>query len=383
MRPGRALMVVLIASFTAASIVLLARPFARAAAFIGRTAGVQGWSGRLASWDARPFAESSLSVPIRTGMTPARLYKPARESRRAVVLASGVHPAGIHETRLVHLARELAASGLTVLTPELPDLARYAIAPASVDILEDAARWLADQRDLSPDRAVGMMGISFAGGLSIVAAGRPSLRGHVAFVFALGGHGDLPRVLRYLCTGLEPGASFRKPHDYGLAVVLMGVADDVVPAEQATPLREAVRTFLEASALDPVRPDEARQVFERARVMEAALPEPAATLMHEVNARNVQALGPRLLPHVDAFGGNPALSPERSPAPDAPVFLLHGTDDNVIPPEEAVHLAAYLSRTTAVRTLLSGLITHAEVDHPPSLSEARQLIAFWTDLFAQ
>ena len=48
-----------------------------------------------------------------------------------------------------------------------------------------------------------MMGISFAGGLSIVAAGRPALRDHVAVVLSLGGHGDLPRTLRYLCTGIQ------------------------------------------------------------------------------------------------------------------------------------------------------------------------------------
>ena len=46
-----------------------------------------------------------------------------------------------------------------------------------------------------------MMGISFSGGLSIVAAGRPSLANRVAYVFSFGGHDDLPRVLRYLCTG--------------------------------------------------------------------------------------------------------------------------------------------------------------------------------------
>ena len=50
---------------------------------------------------------------------------------------------------------------------------------------------------------VGLMGISFSGGLSIVAAGRPTLRDRVAYVFSFGGHDDLPRVLRYLCTGHE------------------------------------------------------------------------------------------------------------------------------------------------------------------------------------
>ena len=42
--------------------------------------------------------------------------------------------------------------------------------------------------------------------------------------------------------------------------------------------------------------------------------------MDYVNARDVAHLGPILLPHVAALGGDPALSPARSPAPRAPVY---------------------------------------------------------------
>ena len=70
-----------------------------------------------------------------------------------------------------------------------------------------------------------MMGISFAGGLSIVAAGRPALRDRVAVVLSLGGHGDLPRTLRYLCTGIQPDGERLPPHDYGVVIILLGVAD--------------------------------------------------------------------------------------------------------------------------------------------------------------
>ena len=45
------------------------------------------------------------------------------------------------------------------------------------------------------------LGISFSGGLSIVAAGRESIRDRVAFVMSFGGHGDLARALHYLTSG--------------------------------------------------------------------------------------------------------------------------------------------------------------------------------------
>jgi hypothetical protein len=79
----------------------------------------------------------------------------------------------------------------------------------------------------------------------------------------------------------------------------------------------------------------------------------------------------------------PALSPERAPtAPAAPVFLLHGSDDNVIPSVETVLLGEYLQGRTTVRGLLSGLITHAEVNRAPTVTEAWRLASFWRDVFA-
>ncbi len=52
-------------------------------------------------------------------------------------------------------------------------------------------------------------GVSFAGGLALVAAGRPSLRGRLDTAVSLGGHGDLGTVLDYLCTGRLPDGTVR------------------------------------------------------------------------------------------------------------------------------------------------------------------------------
>jgi pimeloyl-ACP methyl ester carboxylesterase len=125
------------------------------------------------------------------------------------------------------------------------------------------------------------------------------------------------------------------------------------------------------------KPAAARE-FARARALAGALPEPARTLMDRVNARDVAYLGPLLLPHAAALGADPALSPERNPAPPIPVYLLHGADDNVVPAEESVRLAEYLRRTGGAATVLATpLISHADVDHPPRPLEIWRLIRFW------
>jgi hypothetical protein len=375
-----------------------AMPYVDAAAFIARAADLPGAPGTLAAWRDEPAAPTvDVVVPTRSGSVAGRVYRPAAGFSRAIVLVPGVHRDGIDEARLVGLAQDLVATGFGVLTVAAPDLQRFRITPPVTDIIEDAILWASKQRELAPDGRVSVLGISFSGGLAIVAAGRPSIRDRVASVTSFGGHGDLARVMHYLCSGEVVGdldrarqsgtvlgadhVQVHPPHDYGVAVVLLTLADRLVPPEQVAPLTEGIEGFLLASSLDMVDKARAAEEFSRMREYAATLPEPSRTLMEWVNDRAVDKLGPRLLPLVDALGdhpGMPALSPERAPAvPSAPVFLLHGTDDNVIPSVETVLLGEYLDGKTQVNGLLSGLITHAEVNRLPTATETWRLAAFW------
>ena len=225
---------------------------------------------------------------------------------------SGLHASGIDEPRLVRLARQLSAGGVTVVTPDIPELSRFEITPAITDAIERAAGWLAMESGLAQQGPVGLMGISFSGGLSIVAAGRPSLVGHVAYVFAFGGHDDLPRVLRYLCTGSEPYPAHElgiqsdrpfvlAPHDYGVAVILIAAADRLVPKAQVGAVARSASgvTCCASRARQPRRQAVRRCASStRSNSWRAAMPEPSATLLRYVNERDVVHLGPRLLPYV-------------------------------------------------------------------------------------
>jgi len=353
----------------------------RAAAFVVQAAGMQGFALTASRFETGEFDERTLTVPWRGGQLRARVYTPRGASERALLLVPGVHAAGVDEPRLVQFARDLASVRHTVLTAELTDLTQYQITPRTTDMIEDAALWLSQQPALAPDGRIGMMGISFAGGLSIIAASRPGLRDRVAFVMSFGGHGDLPRTLRYLCTGIQADGKHRPPHDYGVAIILLSIAERVVPPEQAQPLRAAILTFLEGSRLDLVDKARSAAEFDHARARAAVLPEPARTMMRYVNERDVVHLGPILLPHVTELGDDRMLSPGREAAPAAPVYLLHGTDDNVIPAIESSLLAETLrARGVTVHQLATPLITHAEVDRSATAPAMWRLISFWANL---
>ncbi len=369
----------------------VARPYARAASLIVRAADLGGRAQTLANMQAYEVERQPRHmVPTRHGEVPAQFYLPEGSASRTVLLVPGIHSMGIEEPRLTALAEDLAATGLKVMAMALPDLQRYRITLQATDVIEDAVAWMAARRDLAPDGLIGMAGISFAGGMSVSAAGRPSIRDKVAFVFSFGGHGDLPRVLNYLARGEAytfAGVQSPPPHDYGVAVILYQFADKgVVPPEQVEPLRQGIETFLLASQLTLVNMDQANATFAKAREMAKALPEPARTYMTYVNDRAVTKLGPVLLPFLNQAGvDDPALSPQRAPAvPAAPVYLLHGDGDTVIPTSESVVLGDYLRQKGAdVHVLLSGLITHAEVDRSAATSEAVKLINFWAGVLRQ
>jgi dienelactone hydrolase len=359
------------------------RTYVHGLTLVVRAADLHGPVRRVADADTVEISERLIRARIGDSWMNLRVYTPAVRPHQTVLLVSGLHPAGIDEPRLIGLARRLAEARVTVVTPDIPELAHFEISPDLTTRIEDAAAWLATESGLAPDGRIGLMGISFSGGLAVVAAGRPSLRNHLLYVFSFGGHDDLRRVLEYFCTGSEGGgepAAARPPHDYGVAIVLLSVADRAVPPEQVAPLLQAVRRFLWASYLDEVDKPGAEREFAALREYARRLPEPAATLLGYVNDRDVAHLGPLLLPYVGSSVSAPALSPSRSPIPSAPVFLLHGREDNVIPAVESQHLANRLRGQVPVRLLLSSLISHAEADRPVHVVDVVELAAFWGDI---
>lgn len=351
----------------------------RSAALILDLTGAAPAARRWLPVRAHAVRTEDVTVPARHGAIAARIYRPEGGGGQAVVVFPGVHGGGLDEPRMTALSTRLASSGLTVLAAPLPELRVYTIRPRSTDDIEDVLGWAAATPAFAPSGRVGVVGVSFSGGLALVAAGRPSLAGKLSLVAALGSHGDLPRAMRFLCTGDLPDGTHVPPHDYGAVIILLAALPHFVPADQVPPLREAIVRFLDASGLTVTDPPAATRMFAEAETMGAALPEPARTVMGWVNRRDVATMGPKLLPFIEELGGAAALSPSRSPAPQVPVFLLHGASDNVIPYTETPALEAWLRAggNTRVRSLLTPLISHADVQAAPRAADVWRLVRFW------
>lgn len=357
----------------------LAAPTISALAFVLDVAGIDPAWRPLIPVRPRTFTTDDATVGTRHGPVPLRVYRPDRTTARTAVVFPGVHGGGVDEARLARFCGRLAASGITVVCAPLPELRQFRITSRSTDQIEDVTTWAVETVMPANAGGVALVGVSFAGGLALAAAGRPGMVGNVAVTVSIGGHGDLGRTLRYLCTGQWPDGSSRPPHDYGLAVVAYAAAARLVPREQVDGLEHGIRTFLEASQDETPEQRMGARLLAQARAEAAALPEPARSILLSVTERDRASLGARISPLIDELAADPALSPERSPATQAPVFLLHGLDDNVIPSGETPLLAAYYERegNHRVRWLLTPLISHAHLLTGPAPGDAWRLVRFW------
>jgi dienelactone hydrolase len=329
--------------------------------------------GVLADAVRHPVVASDFPLP--EAGTRARLYLPSDLDHGAadvpgVVIVHGVHWKGIDEPRLQRFATTIAASGVAVLTPEIRELCDYRIDAASIDTIGASAQALSARLG---GRPVGVMGLSFAGGLSLVAATDARYAPSFAFVVAVGAHDDLGRVLRFFTSNESPrpdGTTLRlQAHDYGAVVLVYSHAEDFFPAADLPAARDALRSWL-------------HEDFDAARSRAQALSPEAAIKMKQVFSHDSVALAPeldaevgRLSPQLAAVSPGAHLAAIR-----VPVFLLHGAGDRVIPSSETEWLAHDTPRAMLRAALISPAIEHVELEGKPSLGDELALVHFMGDV---
>jgi pimeloyl-ACP methyl ester carboxylesterase len=337
-----------------------------------------GLTADLANAVRHPVDERDTTVPTARGDTRARLLVPRDVSDLSavpgLVLVHGVHFQGIDEPRLRAFARTIAESGVAVLTPEVPELCDYRIDPASVDTIASAAHVLSAR--LGGGRPVGVMGLSFAGGLAILAAAEPRTARDIAYVVSVGGHDDMGRVLRFFATDRteRPDGSIERmhAHDYGPVVLVYSHAEDFFAGQDLPVARDALRLWL-------------HEDFDRAREVARGLSAAGQAKMGLVFDHRVSELAPELLGEIARLEPQlAAVSPSAALARvSVPVFLLHGAGDNVIPASETLWLAHDLPAHRLRASLVSPAIQHVELQGEPSLGDELALVHFLSDVLEE
>jgi len=353
-------------------VVALARPVwthLRAAAVLLRVQSPQH-PGTLANLIAHPIEEVPTEVPTPSGPIRTRLYIPKdRPHAPGMVLVHGVHHLGIEEPRLVAFARALSASGIRVLTPELLSLADYQVDRASIDLIGYSARALSAPLG----QKVGLLGLSFSGGLSLLAAADPRFAPYLRFVVSVGAHDDLQRVSQFLITNTieRPDGSIlhMTAHKYGALVLIYSHVSDFFPPADVPVAHDALRLLLWE------KNDESRK---RAELLSPA----SHQKMELLYSGHVEALAGEIREAIVRHQGEMApVSPHGNlGALQVPTLLLHGTGDNVIPSSELLWLQRDVPRAALKSALISPAIGHVELEREPSRADQWRLVHFMAQI---
>jgi pimeloyl-ACP methyl ester carboxylesterase len=341
----------------------LAQDYLRAASLLQRIADPHA-TGWIANYNVRAVDVRETNFEFKGTAIPSRIYTPHGIGfAPGIVVVHGMHELGINEPRLVNFARSLAASGFYVMTPQVPGIADYRVQEESADLIGTAAQSFARQLQV---QKVGLLALSFSGGLALVAASDPRYAQSIAWIATVGAHYDLAHVLRFFATGeaVRPDGSAEHlpPHEYGPLIVVYDEPQDFFAPQDAQAAHEAIRLLLSGNNKDSEK---------LAKTLTPADQETMQRIYHKQRGQ----FAPALLAEIDKQQEQlAAASPAGHLSLHMPVLLLHGSDDTVIPPTELSWLQRDIPKDQLLDALISPAITHVEVGSKVSLRDRLALV---------
>lgn len=333
------------------------------------------WLGPWAGESARPGNVSRVTRLVeRAGAVPLKtwVYRPQGRVERAVLVCSGVHYDGPTDLRLDRLCRIIASSGVLVMAPFFSEFMRLRVGPQVVDEAFDAFGALLEEPEVRAGIRPGIFSISFGSlpALRTAAAYGEACSGVVAF----GGFADPAMAIEFALTGRVQGAALTERDPLNHCVVYLTLLHDLPLAmerpeqlEQAW-LQYARRTWgrphlrrgdghrIVAEAVADELGVVDRQVFLMGCGLVPGSEEPCMAVVRE---RDLTWMDPR-----------PAFSQLR-----APVTIIHGADDDVIPVMQSELLEQALRPWVPVERHITGLFGHTGGADSGILGGARAAMA--------
>ncbi|HSK45518.1 MAG TPA: alpha/beta hydrolase, partial [Candidatus Binatia bacterium] len=241
-------------------------------------------------------------------------------------------------------------------------LADYRVTARTIDVIGDSAVALSTRMR----RRVGVMGLSFAGGLALLAADRKEFGDNIGFVVAIGAHDDMTRVARFFAANViatPDGVESRlQAHEYGALILAYSHLEDLFSAGDVPVARESLRQWLweqpEAMKTEALSPEGKRELevllHHRDQLRDLLLKE---ITLHKEEMDSVSPHGHLAQLHT-------------------PVFLLHGAGDTVIPSSETLWLAKDVPASELRASLISTALVHVDMGHKVTWQQQWQLVDF-------
>lgn len=287
-----------------------------------------------------------------------------------IVLYHGASPFAEEHPGMLSLGQSMANAGVRVHIPRLPLLKDLEITNENVDWIAHHFNWFRNL-DQNKDQIVIPAGISFAGGLLLKAMLHPLIAPTPPkSVFTYGTYFDFHSSIKFLLTGEinHNGFSYKIiPNDWGLIVLFHNYLKFIDPGFDSTQMRDVlklrVQNEVEDSEIALLDLPEIQQNLLR-NIFSAKITEEIEKLAENmINAcdQKINELSP-------ANWGNKI---------KIPVFIMHGTNDTMIPFTESILLSECLENS---HLFISNMYEHREISSKhgifSKLYEMMKLISF-------
>jgi pimeloyl-ACP methyl ester carboxylesterase len=323
----------ILAAFFVAVLVVLSRGLLvifLALKILGHPEALDAWTGAV------------LHQTVSYSGIPVDIYG-SPKSEAAMLIVHGVNPTGKNSLDLVRISEALAQTGYAVYVPDLAEMKKLHL------LAEEAGNIKAVFQAIG--RNAGVACFSYGCGPTLVAAADPEIRNRVRFVVAFGGYFDIREALEHVIAGPPQSIGYLK-------WAYLAANSDLVPDEGD---RFRLQRIAETQGGSPgiLSPDGQALL----RIFFASSPE-------DFRAR-LRAAPEALLRRLDG------LSPSRYvKGLRAPLIVIHGINDPVIPAQQSVELAE-AARTNGLACDLTLLHMYGHVQ--PVLPDigAASLIGFY------
>lgn len=283
------------------------RARAKAVAVLADTAGIPF---------PRPFAPDIEVRRVEIGGVEGDLYEP-NDDAPAILFVPGAARRGTEDPRVVQAATALARADRRVFVPELRLYDRVFL-EEDIETIRRAAVGLAE------GGTIGVVGFSYGGSFTLIAAQDPQVQAHLGFVGVFGAYYDLLHIVQGITTGATILDGEEMPFETipEAREILIDSIVRVVPGDQEAELRAAIQRG-EGEDLPP----KLRRVFD---------------LIDNTDPRRAPALAAGLPDRYGAFltRFSPSAGIERI---EVPVYVMQARNDEATPWTEALYLERNLT----------------------------------------
>ncbi len=300
-----------------------------------------------------------MEIKIRGNTIQARRFERGHGDPRGTVLAvGGMSVYGIEDRRFHSCCMAMASCGFRVVFTCFRDIDRFKIRAETVKHISDALQRLAGDPGICPDGKISLFAPSFSAGLCLLAAAGQKNHGIIKSICTIGTFGSVATSIEFLLKKQDND-------EYGRMIILYNFirsslgGNGRAQARRARALEKALKTaFMDngfqrekpelPSLLGDLAPVE-RDIFNRLR------DDPSYRMLHwERIRKNNTGMG-KMMNELCVFSKLGSLK--------APVVLIHGSHDEVIPPSESVLLHQGLKRLKRItRLVLTPLISHGDAE---------------------